>query len=63
MTTNDEVRTSLWTLRTVLEREGAALARVRDDALLDVVVEIEECTLAVRRALLALESEARDHAA
>jgi hypothetical protein len=59
MNTNDEARGRLERLRSVLEDEGPALARLPDQDLLDVVVEIDECNLAVRRALAALDSGLR----
>jgi hypothetical protein len=57
MNTYEEARARLERLRSVLEHKGPALARLPDDSLLDVVVEIDECNLAVRRALAALDSE------
>jgi hypothetical protein len=59
MDTKEDVRTRLERLHGFLEGERRALASLRDDDLLDVVVELDECALAVRRALGAVESPAR----
>jgi hypothetical protein len=47
----DEVQWRLLALRTVLEREGGALARIDDERLLDVLVEIDELKLSIANAL------------
>lgn len=50
------VHARLTRLRDMLELEAHALARSRDERLLDVLVEIDETRLAVQNALEGLES-------
>ena len=49
--TGEEVQWRLLAIRAVLEREGRALARRRDERLLDVLVEIDDLKLSIARTL------------
>jgi hypothetical protein len=51
-----DVHARLTRLRDMLELEAHALARCRDERLLDVLVEIDETRLAAQNALEGLES-------
>jgi hypothetical protein len=48
---DEEVQWRLLAIHAVLERESRALARRRDDRLLDVLVEIDELELSIARTL------------
>ena len=51
-----DVHARLTRLRDMLELEAHALARYRDERLLDVLIEIDETRLAVQNALAGFES-------